>query len=237
MPEHASHIKSLKDVKEVNLTANPAYSNKAKTNEAYDESETAPYICPIVGLEMSGKFRFILVWSCGCIFSERALKEVGASSCHKCQKPFTPDDVIVLNGTDEDNAVALQKMHDRKAKTKSEKKNKKRPDQLITTPQTNEVSCLPSTSSQAAKEDINNADKKKNPEMPVAASSSNGKLPTKRGTAGLDIVDPKFKKTRVEYSVAKDPNASSVYKSLFTTHQNAINQDRAHWVTYNPFYN
>ncbi len=40
-----------------------------------------------------------------------------------------------------------------------------------------------------------------------------------------------------KYSVAKDPNASEAYKSLFTSHQTAQNQQKAHWVTYNPFYN
>jgi len=39
------------------------------------------------------------------------------------------------------------------------------------------------------------------------------------------------------YSVAQDPKASEVYKSLFTTHQTAQTQERAHWITYNPFYN
>ena len=46
-----------------------------------------------------------------------------------------------------------------------------------------------------------------------------------------------FKKTKTDYSVAKDPNASSVYKSLFTSSVAAKNQMKAHWITYNPFYN
>jgi hypothetical protein len=28
-----------------------------------------------------------------------------------------------------------------------------------------------------------------------------------------------------------------VFKSLFTSHQKAHQQNRAHWITYNPFYN
>lgn len=74
LPECARHIKSLKDVKNLNLTNNPAYESNEKN---------APYICPVIGLEMSGKFRFVALWSCGCVFSERALKEIDTKSCHK----------------------------------------------------------------------------------------------------------------------------------------------------------
>lgn len=49
--------------------------------------------------------------------------------------------------------------------------------------------------------------------------------------------DPAFKKAKEDYSVAKDPGASEVLKSIFTTHKTAAEQTRAHWVTYNPFYN
>lgn len=48
---------------------------------------------------------------------------------------------------------------------------------------------------------------------------------------------PEFKKAKEDYSVAEDPKASEVYKSLFTTHETEQNQGRAHWVTYNPHYN
>ena len=37
-------------------------------------------------------------------------------------------------------------------------------------------------------------------------------------------------------SVQDDPNASSVYKSLFTSSEKAKNQQKAHWVTFNPQY-
>lgn len=45
------------------------------------------------------------------------------------------------------------------------------------------------------------------------------------------------KKVKDNYSVAKDPQVSDVYKSLFTSHKSEKEQTRAHWVTYNPFYN
>lgn len=71
---------------------------------------------------------------------------------------------------------------------------------------------------------------------PPAAAS---KLPEKSlKRSKLDkLAAPEFKKAKDDYSVASDPKASDVYKSLFTTHDTEQTQDRAHWVTYNPFYN
>lgn len=74
MPESCAHIKSLKDVKDLNLTANPAY-------EKNHDDRSAEFICALIGLEMSGQFRFAALWSCGCVFSERALKEIKDKNC------------------------------------------------------------------------------------------------------------------------------------------------------------
>lgn len=53
MPESCSHIKSIKDVKDLKLTANPAYSE--------EDDKNAPFICALIGLEMSGQFRKIKI--------------------------------------------------------------------------------------------------------------------------------------------------------------------------------
>ncbi|VEL23742.1 unnamed protein product [Protopolystoma xenopodis] len=37
-------------------------------------------------------------------------------------------------------------------------------------------------------------------------------------------------------SIQEDPNASVVYKSLFTTSEQAKNHPKGHWVTYTPLY-
>ena len=70
------------------------------------------------------------------------------------------------------------------------------------------------------------------------SSAAVTKQPQKRsGVLNHGAEDHKLKKIKKDYSVAKDPDASDVYKSLFTTHKSEREQDRAHWVTYNPFYN
>lgn len=76
LPESAAHIKTLKDVKTLNLTPNPAFDgDKAEKGDSYTGGRS-PYICPVIGLEMNGKYKFCFLWSCGCVMSERALKEV-----------------------------------------------------------------------------------------------------------------------------------------------------------------
>lgn len=77
LPESAVHIKTLKDVRDLNLTPNPAYDgDKAEKGDNYTDKSKSPYICPVIGLEMNGKYKFCFLWSCGCVMSERALKEV-----------------------------------------------------------------------------------------------------------------------------------------------------------------
>lgn len=49
-----AHIRTLKDVKELNLHDNPALK---RTDDKMDISDAALYVCPVTGLEMSGKHR------------------------------------------------------------------------------------------------------------------------------------------------------------------------------------
>lgn len=82
-PECGKHLRNLKDVKELKLTLNPSYNKGANMGDSYDDVQAAYYICPVLGVEMNGKFRFCFIWSCGCVMSERSLKEIKTSVCHK----------------------------------------------------------------------------------------------------------------------------------------------------------
>jgi hypothetical protein len=73
----------LQDIKDLQLTPNPTFKPSAEKGDAYIDRQSAPYICPVIGLEMNGKFRFVFLWGCGCVRSERALKEVKTKLCHK----------------------------------------------------------------------------------------------------------------------------------------------------------
>ena len=63
IPEVASHIRNLKDVVELKLTVNPGYKPSDKA-DGYNDVQAAQYVCPVTGLEMSGRYRCmkILMW-------------------------------------------------------------------------------------------------------------------------------------------------------------------------------
>ncbi|EDW03579.1 replication termination factor 2 [Drosophila grimshawi] len=231
MPDSAAHVRSLKDIKTLQLTPNPAFTEEDKTEGLLD-TRHAPYICKLIGLEMSGKFRFVALWSCGCVLSERALKQIKgnqASTCPLCLQPYSVEDVIVLNGNDDDLELMKVKCEMRAAKRKSAKKDKKdakKTEVSVKSEPTNEVATTlskeekPSTSSGAT-----NGHKLKMVANPKRLGAVNA------------MQDPEMKRLKTDFSVAKDPKASDVYKSLFTTHKTDKEQERAHWITYNPFYN
>ncbi|XP_071965593.1 uncharacterized protein [Antedon mediterranea] len=123
---NCDHIKTLKDIKDLNLTDNPTFQKDEimKGGGVYNDTLIAEYICPITGLEMNGRYKFGFRWKCGCVFAERALKEIKSDTCHNCGKPFD-EDWIILNGSDEDVDLMRTKMEERKARLKAEKKAKK----------------------------------------------------------------------------------------------------------------
>ena len=70
-------------MKELKLTSNPAYEAGIDNGDQYVDHQSAPYICPVIGHEMNGNFRFCFSWGCGCVVSERAMKQIKSNVCHK----------------------------------------------------------------------------------------------------------------------------------------------------------
>lgn len=147
--------------------------------------------------------------------------------------------MIILNGNEEDIDLMRTKMDARVASRKSSKKDKQKKEK--TDIKTESVGQEASSSSTVKVE--------KSSKEPAAAGSStstaapgpsSSKAPSdkllKRGKMDK-LGAPEFKKAKEDYSVAEDPKASAVFKSLFTSHESEQKQDRAHWVTYNPHYN
>jgi len=228
-PIMISHIKSLRDVKTLNLTENLQWAEASQVGDGYNDNNKAQWICPISSQEMNGIFRFVFLWTCGCVFSEKAQKEIMVNECLKCQKPFTPADVIILNPTEEEEVESLRtKMEARRLKVKDDKKAKKSTKVVSATATS---SAGPSSATSGTAVDVN---PKSNSKIGVKVEL-NGKRPAK--IEKLEAKDAKLSKIAGNYSVAKDPSVSATYKSLFTSSETASSQQRAHWVTYNPFYN
>jgi len=86
LPKHLSHISSLRDLKELKLTPN-------------QEGGEWSFMCPVTNQEMNGNHRFVVVWDCGCVLSEQALK-LSSNSCIFCGLPYTS--LVSLNMSDEE---------------------------------------------------------------------------------------------------------------------------------------
>lgn len=202
-----SHIRSLKDVTTLNLTKREQDPNKA--GSSIDDSQHADYVCPISGLEMNGNYKFFFSRNCGCVFSERALKQVKMDTCLVCNASFDQNDLITLNGNNEEVDQLQQRMLERRSKEKEKKKKRKH------------------ENGDADNEDSRSKNK---------SAKTNGQ-DAAVATVKASTLTTLTEKASKGYSVNKDPTASEAYKSLFTTHESAKNRPKAHWVTYNPCYN
>ncbi|NXE38272.1 RTF2 protein, partial [Ptilorrhoa leucosticta] len=230
--ESASHIKSIKNVTELKLVDNPAWGGDKESSKGdkCGDLQAARFICPVVGLEMNGRHRFCFLRSCGCVFSERALKEIKSEVCHKCGVPFQEEDVIVLNGSKEDVEILKKRMEERRLKSKLEKKSKK-------------GKTAAAASQQEASADSPGPSKAKNGKDCVNSSSGENRqiVFTKSSENGNPSVPGKVNKassTTTKRSIADSEDKSEAYKSIFTTHSSAkrSKEECSNWVTHTAYY-
>lgn len=120
------HIKSLKDVVNLKVEANPSFlvTKQSSILSSYNDSETKyPFICPITQKEMNGHSKFIFLSKCGCVMSITALKTVNVPTCLVCNKDYSSDDIIVINPTsNEDMRIATERITLRASKHKGKKR-------------------------------------------------------------------------------------------------------------------
>lgn len=79
MPKALSHISSLKHVRDLQLTPSgegEGARGAAATARNFQPGNEADFACPITGLEMNGKYRFVVLRKSGHVISEKALKQV-----------------------------------------------------------------------------------------------------------------------------------------------------------------
>jgi hypothetical protein len=231
--ELGQHLRNLKDVVGLNLTEKPDYQEKGADNGGeYVDRQDSRFLCPVVGLEMNGKYKFCYIRTCGCVLSDRALKEVKSEVCHKCGKEFLKEDMIVLNPGEEEMKQQQLRMEERRAKAKLERKSKKRK-------ATETVSSAPEKGTSDGEPLTAGPVKRKEPKAGPSSSKSSldsGKSTPSSSTTKTSTNAVVSEKASAGYSVAKDSQASEAYKSLFTSHKSAQNRPSAHWVTYNPLY-
>ncbi|XP_041357172.1 replication termination factor 2-like isoform X2 [Gigantopelta aegis] len=229
------HLKSLKDLRQLNLTTNRGYTGgKAEMGNCYIDTQTSVYICPVAGLEMNGTYKFCFPWSCGCVISERALKEVPTEVCHTCGEKFMQDDIIVLNPPEEDLDTVRLQMEARRLRLKRDKKLRKAQKHTIADIIIDSVAEDGPTTSKRVRF-TQSAGQKNKLVTGTSASRPNGmdtRLEHKSKPTNGKAEDKSTKSTGIQ----EDPTTSTVYKSLFTSSDKAKNQQKAHWVTFNPMY-
>eukprot|EP01117_Protostelium_nocturnum_P018173 TRINITY_DN7544_c0_g2_i1.p1 TRINITY_DN7544_c0_g2~~TRINITY_DN7544_c0_g2_i1.p1 ORF type:complete len:256 (+),score=95.36 TRINITY_DN7544_c0_g2_i1:48-770(+) len=122
IPSSFSHVKSLKDLLTIHPKKNP---NVDESNLAVNDK--ALFICPITGLEVgNNSYKFVAIKGCGCVLSERAIRECGASTtCLVCSKPFSVESVLKLAPEESELKIMKEKLLQSKESTdKKRKKNK-----------------------------------------------------------------------------------------------------------------
>lgn len=227
------HLRGLKDIKELNLTDVPEKrGHHEEKGDSRSDSIVADFICPVVGLEMSGKHRFCFLWSCGCVVSERALREVKSETCHKCGKPMKVEDIVLLNGSEEEVVDMRLQMEQRREQVRLAKKAKKAEKHKL------KVTDTEGSSSTAEISESTKADHNLTESIPVKQPKRDaGATLHKTFTNGKNGTGPEDKKIKgKKLCIQDDPTASKTFKSLFTSSEAAKNQQQPHWITHNPLY-
>nr|XP_039249720.1 replication termination factor 2-like [Styela clava] len=228
--EKMNHIKGLKDIHTLNLHANPSWKNKtdhAEKGDAYIDDQNAKYICPVAGIEMNGRYKFCYLRTCGCVFSNRALKEVRDEICLTCSKKYSAyDDVITLNGSKDEEDLLRQKLEARKSASKSDRKKKR---DKAKNGETN--GHLSNGHSEKIDED------KPSTSGISTTKKQNGKIGTKSNHVKKLEVGSAVNGAKRRIEEAKIYK-SDTFKSLFTSHSSAkrSKDEKAHWITYNPYH-
>uniref|UniRef100_A0A8C5WJ96 Replication termination factor 2 n=1 Tax=Leptobrachium leishanense TaxID=445787 RepID=A0A8C5WJ96_9ANUR len=254
--ESSGHIKSLKNVIELNLSENPAWSG-GKGNSKGDKYDDpcAQFICPVVGLEMNGRHRFCVLRRCGCVFSERALKEIKTDICHKAYRlggvevtsllcverdcgdmgsiltSTSPcgaefqEDDLILLNGDKEEVQELRRKMEVRKLKSKTEKKSKKPKAAESVSQRSED---PSTSKEPSTSDNSNPR-----DRIIIASSSKAK---ESSSASEKPSESSSSATKRPVSVSD--GKSEAYKSIFSSHSSAkrAKDDLRNWISPSSFY-
>ncbi|XP_034540863.1 replication termination factor 2 [Notolabrus celidotus] len=227
--EAVTHIRGIKDIKELNLTDNPEWEGERRNTKGdrYEDINCGMFICPVVGLEMNGKHRFCYLQTCGCVFSDRAMKEVKTEICHKCGDPFKDEDVVGLNGTKEEVEKLKEKMEERRSKAKTKKSKKSKAAESVTTPSESKGDTPSPPVDVAAGSSLQNGDESSQSAVDGPSGSSSASKGSKLSSSSSS-----------KRSIQKSEEKSEVFKSLFTTHSSAkrTKDQTSNWVTHTPYH-
>ncbi|CAD8176506.1 unnamed protein product [Paramecium pentaurelia] len=115
IPQELKHLQNMKKVKKLNITENP------------DKNNEFPFVCSISQKALNGKDKFLALWTCGCVFNKKLIKDLKIKElkCPICNKEYTDKDIVQLCPTNEDAEIKkaqVQKEIQLKDKQKEDQK-------------------------------------------------------------------------------------------------------------------
>lgn len=227
--EAVAHIRGTRDIKELNLTDNPEWEGERRNakGDRYEDVHCGMFICPVVGLEMNGKHRFCYLRTCGCVFSDRALKEVKTEICHKCGDPFKAEDIVVLNGTKEEVEKLKENMVERRAKAKTKKSKKSKAAETVSTASESKEDSQSPPVDAAESSSVQNGGESSQSAVAGPSGSSSSSKGAKSSTTSTS-----------KRSIQDMEGKSEAFKSLFTSHSSAkrTKDQTSNWVTHTPYH-
>jgi hypothetical protein len=261
IPEVARHVRSLKDVTVLQLSVNSSYKPSSKA-DTYNDTQTSQYVCPVTGLEMSGIYRFVFLRGCGCVISEKALKEVPSETCHKCGAGFKSEHVVRLNVSEEEEKGAREEMEEKRRQAKMAKRKRKAvgdPEPSSTTTSSEASGSGSATRSGSDKESPPPEKKTKSSSSSVTTAAgvtqptgkratkklcsngggqmTNGAVASRPGTSKLSKPSVGLSETEERDKVLEMAEGRKVYKSLFSSNTAARPKEKtSNWVTYFPYH-
>ena len=105
-----SHVRNMRDVKEIKTTKNPAY---VSSSGGFDEESISEFMCPVTLLEFSGLHPFVVIWTTGFLLAEKAIREVGIEALQEEYGPFTEADVVHILPLESDLLEQSRQMDNR----------------------------------------------------------------------------------------------------------------------------
>lgn len=133
--ELMKHVRGLKDVTTLKLTKTPGWVENA--GERYDDRGRSQWCCPVLqDIEMNGHNGFQFNRGCGCVISEKALREAPSDRCLSCDRLLDGDEhPIKIMPQPEEEKMLLKEMEARRKQAKLAKKRAKAASKLMGPPQ------------------------------------------------------------------------------------------------------
>jgi len=220
-----SHIRGLKDLKELNFSRNVEYD---AANEVEANSQSM-FVCPVTLTHFNGQQPFVFLWSTGYVLSEKAIREIGNVQLQAEFGPFEQEDCIRLLPLEDDLPQQLQQMHLRRSKSKKDKKESKK---RIET--SNEMVNIVDVGADVSEVSVAHVQKKVKKSIDITCPNSRvGKSESVDGPGvvggGLSVANVTAK--AITGIISRREESSSVFKNLFHKDNEAAKHDKDLFMT------